>query len=147
MLFVAGKALLKEGKGGFRMTRTFNVLALLAAGAVTVLVVAGLSDAASSTAPSNQSPPAVTGTPQEGQTLTTSNGTWSNSPTSFTYQWRRCDKDGGSCSSISGATDSKYTLKGVDVNNTIRSRVTAKNADGSTAATSVPTSVVTAKAA
>src|SRR6478672_2153180 len=144
---VAGKALPKEGKGGFRMTRTFNVLALLAAGAVTVLVVAGLSDAASSAAPSNQSPPTVTGTAQEGQTLTSSTGTWSNTPTSYVYQWRRCDSNGGSCSNISGATDKTYTLKGVDVGNTMRSRVTARNVDGSTQATSVPTAVVTAKAA
>jgi len=129
------------------MTRTFNVLALLAAGAVTVLVVAGLSDAASSAAPSNQSPPTVTGTAQEGQTLTSSTGTWSNTPTSYVYQWRRCDSNGGSCSNISGATDKTYTLKGVDVGNTMRSRVTAKNADGSTQSTSVPTAVVTAKAA
>src|SRR6478736_146228 len=145
MLSVAGKALPKEGKGGFRMTRTFNVLALLAAGAVTVLIVAGLSDAASSAAPTNQSPPTITGTAQEGQALTTSTGTWTNSPTSYAYQWRRCDSNGGSCSSISGATDKTYTLKGDDVGNTMRVRVTAKNADGSASSTSVPSSVVKAK--
>ena len=126
------------------MKRRTNLLALLGAGIVTVLAIAGFSQAAGSAAPSNQSPPTISGKAQEGQTLTTSTGTWTNTPTSYSYQWRRCDSNGGSCSTISGATDKTYTLKKVDVDNTIRSRVTAKNADGSNAATSVPSAVVTA---
>ena len=126
------------------MTRKTNLLALLAAGAVTVLAIAGFSEAAGSAAPSNSSPPTISGKAQEGQTLTASTGTWTNSPTSYAYAWRRCDNNGGSCSTISGATDKTYALKKVDVDNTIRVRVTAKNADGSNSATSVPTAVVTA---
>jgi hypothetical protein len=126
------------------MKRRTNLLALLGAGIVTVLAIAGFSEAAGSAAPSNSSPPTISGKTQEGQTLTSSTGTWTNSPTSYTYQWRRCDNTGGSCSTISGATDKTYLLKKVDVDNTIRSRVTAKNADGSNSATSVPSAVVTA---
>ncbi len=35
-------------------------------------------------------PPAISGTPTVGQTLSTTNGNWTNSPTSFTYQWYDC---------------------------------------------------------
>jgi hypothetical protein len=125
------------------MKRRTNLLALLGAGIVTVLAIAGFSEAAGSP-PSNQSPPTISGKAQEGQTLTSSTGTWTNTPTSYTYQWRRCDNNGGSCGNIGGATDKTYVLKKVDVDNTLRVRVTAKNADGSSSATSVPTAVVTA---
>jgi hypothetical protein len=127
------------------MTRKLNLLALLGAAAVTVLVVAGLSDAASNAAPVNTGEPKISGTAEVGQTLTTSNGTWTNSPTSFAYQWRRCDAQGNGCSNIGGADTSSYLLRGPDNGNTIRVRVTAKNADGSATATSNATSVVKPK--
>src|SRR5216684_2298896 len=90
--------------------------------AVVALAVSGTGAARSTTAPSNTSPPTITGTPQQGATLTAQRGQWSNNPTSYSYFWMRCDENGGSCSDINGATDKTYTLKGVDVGNTLRAR-------------------------
>jgi hypothetical protein len=93
--------------------------------------------------PVNTTPPAISGTPQQGKVLTGSRGTWSNSPTDYNYYWLRCDKNGGSCATIGGAGGStRYTLTSADVGNTIRFRVQAKNSSGTTIATSIPTAVV-----
>ena len=43
-------------------------------------------------APSLVSPPVISGTAQQGQTLTSSTGTWNGTqPMSYSYQWYRCD--------------------------------------------------------
>jgi hypothetical protein len=91
--------------------------------------------------PVNTARPLITGTPQQGQTLSASTGTWTNSPTSFTYRWNRCKP---TCAAIA-ATAKTYTLAAADVGATMTVAVTAANAGGSgAAATSVPTAVVTA---
>jgi hypothetical protein len=91
--------------------------------------------------PQNTASPTISGTAKDGETLTAGNGTWSNNPTSFAYQWRRCNASGGDCSGV-GNDKSTYKLDKPDVGSTIRVRVTAKNAFGSNQATSAQTGVV-----
>ena len=97
----------------------------------------------SSTPPGNTALPTLSGQTVQGTALSTSNGSWTNSPTSFAYQWQDCDSSGNNCSAITGATASSYTLAAGDVGDTIRAVVTATNAAGSTPATSAASSVVT----
>src|SRR5437899_7789763 len=114
----------------------------------TILVIvigftlAGTAYAARSVAPVNTAPPTISGTPTVGQTLTASNGTWSNSPTSYAYQWLRCNGGGNSCVAVANGTQQTYTLVGADTGHTMRVKVTATNADGSASAQSAKTATV-----
>jgi Concanavalin A-like lectin/glucanases superfamily len=95
-------------------------------------------------APSNTTAPAVSGTTQEGQTLTASSGSWvGTEPISYAYQWESCNSLGEGCLDVPGATESTYTLGAGDVGNTLRVTVTASNAAGSSSATSAVSAVVT----
>jgi hypothetical protein len=105
-------------------------------------VLAGAGAAAPAAPPTNTSPPTISGTPQQGQTLTGSRGTWTGSPTDYNDDWVRCDKTGGSCSDISGSAGDTYTLTSADVGNTVRFQVGAQNGDGRTFAQSVPSAVI-----
>jgi hypothetical protein len=86
----------------------------------------------------------IAGDPTQGVTLTVaSTGNWGGRlPISFTYQWRRCDATGASCSNISGATGSSYTLVTADVAKTVRVVVTATNSSGSASTTSAQTAAI-----
>jgi hypothetical protein len=95
-------------------------------------------------APVNSGMPAISGTAQVGQVLTASSGSWSGTPTSYAYQWQRCDSHAANCVAIQLATTSNYTVVAADVNNTLRVSVIASNVAGSSEpATSASTAVVT----
>lgn len=94
-------------------------------------------------APKNSSPPTISGTTQQGSTLTVSPGSWSGTPApSFSYQWERCVGTGGGCAAISGATGTTYVLASADVAHTILAQVTAKNATGSSTANTAETDLI-----
>ena len=81
--------------------------------------------------PASSSPPAISGTPATGQTLTCDPGTFTGAPApTLAFEWLR---DG---TPIAGATGSTYTLTGDDAGHAITCRVTATNPGGSAAATS-----------
>jgi hypothetical protein len=65
-------------------------------------------------------------------------GTWSNSPTTYAYQWLR------SGAPIFNATGQSHALIAADIGFLISCRVTATNADGSGNATSNAVGPVTA---
>ena len=95
--------------------------------------------------PANTSPPTISGTAQQGQTLTGTNGTWNGTaPISYAYQWQRCNSSGSNCANIALATAPTYTETSLDVGSTLRIAVTASNTAGSSTGFSTPTAVVAA---
>ena len=85
----------------------------------------------------------MSGQTQVGQTLTATTGTWTGNPTpTYTYQWKRCDTTGNNCTTITGATQSSYTLAAADAGTTLTVTVTATNTAGQANTDSVPTDAV-----
>lgn len=121
----------------------------IAAAALVVGAVFGQpgSGRAAGDAPANTALPTLSGAAQEGQTLSTSNGSWSGDAISFAYAWSQCDANGDSCATIAGATAATYAAATADVGHTLRVAVTATNAGGTAQATSAPSAVVSSKTA
>jgi Ig domain of plant-specific actin-binding protein len=101
--------------------------------------------ARSAAAPVNTGLPVVSGTAQDGQTLSTTTGTWTGTVDSYSYAWLQCDSGGNNCSQIPNRNRSTITLQTGEVGHTIEAQVTAKNSSGSTTATSARTAVVAAQ--
>lgn len=80
--------------------------------------------------PVDITPPVITGEPKAGSTLTCSKGTWTNDPTSYTYQWYR------NGTPLAGFTGPTYTLGTLDEGTSFTCVVTAINAAGQASATS-----------
>ena len=110
------------GKGAINAIGWGSVYAVSSAGRTDII-------GTTATAPVNTVLPVVSGTTYVGDLLTTTDGTWSGSPTSFSYQWKR------GATNI-GTNANTYTLVTADANTNITCVVTATNATGSTPATS-----------
>jgi hypothetical protein len=94
-------------------------------------------------APATTAPPSISGTAQEGQTLTANRGQWSgDQPITFVYQWQRCPAAGEPCGNIPGATGQTYRLVGADVGHRIRLQVRGQNQLGVNTALSGVTAVI-----
>lgn len=76
-------------------------------------------------APANTVAPVASGTTGLGDTLSVTNGTWTNSPLSYAYQWQ------SNGSNIGGATSSTFDITASEQGTDVRCRVTATNASGS----------------
>jgi hypothetical protein len=85
-------------------------------------------------APQNVSAPSVDGAMQAGQRLAADVGHWSGLPNAYSYQWRRCDDQGGACADVAGADELSYIPPEGDAGRTFRVRVAAANGLGSAAA-------------
>jgi hypothetical protein len=79
------------------------------------------------------SAPTISAAGGPGDALTVTPGSWSTSPSTYTYTWLLCDVAGRGCSSIPHATGASYTPTAADGGHTIVAQVAA-SAGGATQA-------------
>jgi len=97
-----------------------------AACAFAALFVVAPAGRAGGSAVSNNTPPVISGTAQDGQFLTvTSKGTWTTPDAlTFSYQWQRCDSGGANCTNV-GSNASFYKQTSADIGHKLDVVVTA----------------------
>lgn len=89
----------------------------------------------------------ISGSDQLGRPLTTEPGIWTGEGAiTFSYEWKRCNEAGESCSTIGGATEPQYTPTESDTGHTLKAVVTASNTSGSASTTSPPTPIIGSEA-
>jgi hypothetical protein len=94
--------------------------------------------------PGNTAAPKIVGTPQQGNTLTASHGSWLPGGSTLADQWESCDASGAACVAIPGATEQTYQLTPAGVGHTVVVQETASDNGATSSAASVPTGVVQA---
>jgi hypothetical protein len=93
-------------------------------------------------APKNTERPTISGTARVGLTLTVTTGSWTGNPSSFGFQWQRCDADGSNCGDIVGATSRTYSLRTADLGFRVRAQVSARTDKGTATASSGVSAIV-----
>jgi hypothetical protein len=128
-----------------RVTRR-RIAGFAGALAVSAVCLTVVSTSGAAGGPTNTVAPTVTGTAQQGKTLTTTTGTWTGTggTISYAFQWQRCNPDSTACADIIGATSQTYTVGSADVSNTLRSSVSATDTTGTATQASATTATVTA---
>lgn len=86
--------------------------------------------------------PVISGAATPGQALTATRGTWTGDQLTYAFQWQRCGSTGGSCTEISGATSSSYSVAPGDLASTVGVVVVGKNRLGKVSSSSQPSGVV-----
>jgi hypothetical protein len=90
----------------------------------------------------NTARPTISGQARVGQELTANEGTWTGNPTTFSFQWQRCNIDAVTCLDVTGATGRTYGVRIADLGFRLRVQVVARKDERSGTATSLPTAVV-----
>lgn len=124
-----------------RLKRRWRSIAAVGgvAAVATVAIFASGVTAATTAAPANSSLPVPVGSFQDGGQLSALplNGSWTNNPTSFAYQWFQVNAAGGAATLIPGANGPTYSPTAADVTaGRILVQVSAVNADGAVAVNS-----------
>ncbi len=86
--------------------------------------------------------PTISGVPIQGKTLQVTTGAWSPTPTTVTYSWLRCNRNGRLCDRIANASGNAYVVGAIDVGHALVAAVQASF--GTTSQTALSTATTAA---